>query len=87
MNGMTDEEIVKRNTVPGVTLDDKLKKQEAELKELAAREAAKVILSKDEQSFEANKQAALAAFKKAGADEFTAWYNGEVQRLRKAHGL
>ena len=64
MNGMSDEEIVQRNTVPGVTLDDKLKKQESELKELAAREAAKIILSKDDQAFEANKQAALAAFKK-----------------------
>ncbi|WP_418037934.1 extracellular solute-binding protein [Paenibacillus xylanilyticus] len=87
MNGMSDEEIVQRNTVPGVTLDDKLKKQESELKELAAREAAKIILSKDDQAFEANKQAALAAFKKAGADEFSAWYNAEVQRLRQAHGL
>ncbi|WP_238652643.1 extracellular solute-binding protein [Paenibacillus piscarius] len=87
MNGMSDEEIIKRNTVPGVTLTDALKKQEAELKELAAREAAKIILSKDDKTFEANKQAALKAFQKGGADEFTAWYNGEVKKLRTEHGL
>lgn len=84
---MSDEEIIKRNTVPGVTLTDALKKQEAELKELAAREAAKIILSKDDKTFEANKQAALKAFQKGGADEFTAWYNGEVKKLRTEHGL
>lgn len=87
MNGMSDEEIIKRNTVPGVTLTDALKKQEAELKELAAREAAKIILSKDDKTFEANKQAALKAFQKGGADEFTAWYNEEVKKLRTEHGL
>lgn len=87
MNEMSDEEIIKRNTVPGVTLTDALKKQEAELKELAAREAAKIILSKDDKTFEANKQAALKAFQKGGADEFTAWYNGEVKKLRTEHGL
>ncbi len=87
MDGMSDEEIIKRNTVPGVTLSDDLKKKEAELKELAAREAAKIILSKDEAAFEANKQTALEAFRKAGADEFTKWYNEEVAKLRAAHGL
>lgn len=87
MNGMSDEEIIKRNTVPGVTLPEDRKKQEAELKELAAREAAKIILSKDEAAFAKNKQTALEAFKKAGAEEFTEFYNQEVMRIRQEHGL
>lgn len=87
MNGMSDEEILKRNTVPGVTLTDDWKKKEAALKELAAREAAKIILSKDDAAFAKNKQDAIAAFKKAGADEFTKFYNDEVARLRTEHGL
>lgn len=87
MNGMSDEEIIKRNTVPGVTLPEDRKKQEAELKELAAREAAKIILSKDEAAFAKNKQTALEAFKKAGAEEFTEFYNQEVTRIRQEHGL
>ncbi|OWR30880.1 hypothetical protein CDO73_09850 [Saccharibacillus sp. O23] len=87
MNGLSDEEILKSTTVPGVVLPEDRKKQEASLKELAAREAAKIILSKDDASFDKAKQAALDSFKKAGADDFTEFYNGEVQRLRSEHGL
>ncbi|HZG84096.1 extracellular solute-binding protein [Paenibacillus sp.] len=87
MNGMSDDEILKRNTVPGVTLTEEQKKTEAALKELAARQAAKIILSKDEAEFEKNKQEAIEAFKKGGAEEFTKFYNEEVAKLRAAHGL
>lgn len=87
MDGMSDDEILKRNTVPGVTLTEDLKKTEASLKELAARQAAKIILSKDDADFAKNKKEAIEAFKKAGADEFTKFYNDEVTKLRTAHGL
>lgn len=87
MEGLSDEEILKSSTVPGVVLPEDRKKQEASLKELAAREAAKIILSKDDASFEKAKQTALESFKKAGAEDFTEFYNGEVQRLRSEHGL
>jgi len=87
MNGMSDDEILKRNTVPGVTLSEEHKKTEAALKELAARQAAKIILSKDDAEFQKNKQEAIEAFKKGGADEFTQFYNEEVAKLRAAHGL
>ncbi|MBB6635905.1 extracellular solute-binding protein [Cohnella thailandensis] len=87
MDGMSDDEILKRNTVPGVTLNDDWKKKEAALKELATRQAAKIVLSKDDAAFAKNKQEALDAFKKAGAEEFTKYYNDEVTRLRTEHGL
>jgi len=87
MNGMSDDEILKRNTVPGVTLTEEHKKTEAALKELAARQAAKIILSKDDAEFQKNKQEAIEAFKKGGAEEFTKFYNEETAKLRAAHGL
>jgi multiple sugar transport system substrate-binding protein len=87
MNGMSDDEILKRNTVPGVTLSEDMKKTEAALKELAARQAAKIILSKSEEEFQKNKAEAIKAFQDGGADAFTQFYNDEVQRLRAEHGL
>lgn len=87
MNGMSDDEILKRNTVPGVTLAEEHKKTEAALKELAARQAAKIILSKSEEEFQKNKEEAIKAFKDGGAEEFTKFYNDEVKRLRAEHGL
>jgi multiple sugar transport system substrate-binding protein len=87
MDGMSDEEVLKENTVPGVTLTDDWKKKEAALVELATRTAPKLILAKTEAEFEKNKKDALEAFKKAGADEFTKYYNDEVARLRQESGL
>lgn len=87
MDGLSDDEILKQNTVPGVTLSDDYKKKEAALKELAARQAAKIVLAKDESAFAKAKSEAIDAFKKAGADDFTKYYNEEVVKLRTAHGL
>lgn len=87
MDGMSDDEILKNNTVPGVTLTEEWKKTEGLLIELATREAAKIVLSKTEAEYEANKAAAIKAFQEGGADDFTAFYNSEVDRLRKEHGL
>ncbi len=87
MKGMSDDEILKRNTVPGVTLSEDMKKTEAALKELAARQAAKIVLSKSEEEFQKNKAEAIKAFQDGGADAFTQYYNDEVKRLRAEHGL
>lgn len=87
MDGMSDDEILKRNTVPGVTLTDEWKKTEGLLIELATREAAKVIHSKTEEEFEKNKAAAIKAFSEGGADAFTEYYNQENKRIRMEHGL
>ncbi|MFD2331975.1 hypothetical protein ACFSR7_22200 [Cohnella sp. GCM10020058] len=87
MDNMSEDQVLKENTVPGVTLTDDWKKKEASLKELATRQAAKIILAKDEAAYNKAKAEALDAFKKAGADDFTKFYNDEVQRLRAEHGL
>jgi len=87
MDGMSDEEILKRNTVPAVTVPEDRKKTEGLLIEQAAREAAKVVLSKNDEAFEKNKAAAIEVFRAGGADEFTEFWNTEVKRLRAEHGL
>lgn len=87
MDGMSDEEILKRNTVPGVTIPEDLKKKEGLLIEMAAREAAKLVLSKDDAAFAKNKEAAIKAFRDGGADEIATFFNDEVKRLRAEHGL
>lgn len=87
MDGMSDEEILKRNTVPAVTIPEDLLKTQGLLVEMAAREAAKVVLSKDDAAFEKNKAAAIKAFRDGGADDFVKFYNDEVKRIRAEHGL
>lgn len=85
--GMSEEQVILNNTIVSPNLTDDLKKKDADLKELGMRYAAKLILAKSDESFADIKQEALEAFKKAGADDVTKFYQENYSAARKANGL
>jgi len=85
--GLSDDEIVAMATIVTPVLDEELTKIEAQLKELGARHAARIILSKNEAEFEKNKQEALKAFKDAGAEKITEYYTAAYTEARAAAGM
>nr|WP_240353865.1 extracellular solute-binding protein [Cohnella algarum] len=87
LKGKTQEQILQEATVVAPVLTEDLLKLESQLKELAARSAAKIILSKTDEEFAKNKQEALDAFKKAGADQITEFYNAAYDQALKDAGL
>ncbi|WP_235338378.1 extracellular solute-binding protein [Paenibacillus wulumuqiensis] len=87
LQNMTAEEIIQENTVVLPVLNDDLLKLETQLKELAARTAATMILSKSDEDFTANKQEAIAAFKAAGADQLTQFLTTEYSKALQTAGV
>ncbi|MFD2117981.1 extracellular solute-binding protein [Paenibacillus yanchengensis] len=86
LKGMTNEEILAENTIALPIVPDDMKKIEARLKDLGAKYAANVILSKNDAEFEENKNKAIVAFKDAGADQYTDWYTKAYAEARVAAG-
>jgi len=84
---VSEDELIKYLTVVTPNLTDDLKKKDAQLKELGMRYAAKIILVKDDAAFVKMKAEAIAAFKKAGADDITKFYQDAYSAARKASGL
>ncbi|WP_020618078.1 extracellular solute-binding protein [Paenibacillus daejeonensis] len=85
--GLSDDEIVARATIVTPILDEELTKIEAQLKELGARHAARIILSKNEAEFEKNKQDAIKAFTDAGAEKITEYYTAAYTAAKEAAGV
>ncbi|MEW4370145.1 hypothetical protein [Paenibacillus kandeliae] len=87
LKSLSQDEIVKQNTVVLPVLTDDLLKLETQLKELAARTAATMILSKTEEDFAANKQKAIDSFKQAGADKLTEYITTEYAKALQNAGV
>ncbi|WP_411347246.1 hypothetical protein [Paenibacillus sp. WLX2291] len=87
LKSLTQDEIVKQNTVVLPVLTDDLLKLETQLKELAARTAATMILSKTDEDFAANKQKAIDSFKQAGADKLTQYISTEYAKALQNAGV
>lgn len=83
---LTPEQIIKEGLVGLPTLPEDLVKVEGQLKEMAARYAAKLILSKTDEEFERNKKEAQEAFIKGGVDKVTEFYTSDYAKRREAVG-
>ena len=55
-------------------LPDNIKQIDAKLGDVAAKNAVKIVLSKTDEEYEANKAKMLEELKAAGVDEYNAWY-------------
>lgn len=84
---LSPEQIIKENTVVLPVLPDDLLKQETQLKELAARTAATMILSKSDEDFAAAKAKAIDSFKQAGADKLTEYMTTAYAKSLQDAGL
>lgn len=82
LKNLTPEQIIMENTIVLPVLTDNLLKKETQLKEVAARTAATMILSKTDEDFAANKQKAIDTFKSSGADELSTYMNTEYAKAR-----
>lgn len=87
LKDQSQDYIVKASTVVTPALTDELLKLESQLKEVASRQAAKIILSKSDGEFEKNKQAAIQAFVDAGADKITEFYTAAYTKALQDAGL
>lgn len=83
---LTMEQLINEGKVGLPAIPEDMLKIEAQVKELAARYAAKLILSKTDEEYNKIKQEALKAFKDAGVDEFTEFYTNDIAERRKAVG-
>lgn len=61
-------------------IPDDLKRKQAKLVDLMIKYAPKVILSKNDAEYEANKKAAMDEFKASGGEEVGQWYVDEFQK-------
>jgi putative aldouronate transport system substrate-binding protein len=84
--GLSTEELIKEGKVGLPEIPEDLLKIEAQVKELAARYAAKLILAKTDEEFNQVKMEALEAFKDAGVDKFTDFYTKDIAERREAVG-
>ncbi|MDQ1234590.1 hypothetical protein QE450_002088 [Paenibacillus sp. SORGH_AS306] len=82
LKNLTPEQTIIENTIVLPVLTDDLLKKETQLKEVAARTAATMILSKTDEDFAANKQKAIETFKSSGADELSTYMNTEYAKAR-----
>jgi ABC-type sugar transport system, periplasmic component len=71
---LTTEQLITEGKIGLPTIPEDLLKVEAQVKELAARQAAKMILAKTDEEFEKYKKEAIKSFKDAGVDKFTEFY-------------
>jgi len=83
---ITAEQRIKEGMVGLPQITEEMLKVEAQLKELAARYSARLILAKTDEEFDEIKQEALKAFKDAGADKFTEFYTNEYAKRREEVG-
>ncbi|MBX4150578.1 extracellular solute-binding protein [Paenibacillus lautus] len=83
---LTTEQRIKEGKVGLPAIPEDMLKIEAQVKELAARYAAKLILAKTDDEFNRIKEEALKAFKDAGVDKFTEFYTKDITDRREAVG-
>lgn len=82
----TAEERINEGMVGLPTIPEDLLKVEVQVKELAARHAARMILAKTDDEFHKLKQKALEAFKDAGVDKLTQFYTNDIAERREKVG-
>jgi len=84
--GLTTEQIINEGMVGLPAIPDDLLKVELQVKELAARYAAKLIQAKNDEEFNMIKQEAIKAFKDAGVEKFTEFYTTDYAKRREEVG-
>ncbi len=84
--GLSTEQLIREGKVGLPAIPDNMLRIEAQVKELAARYAARLILAKTDEEFAKIKQEALEEFKAVGVEEFTAFYTKDIADRREAVG-
>jgi putative aldouronate transport system substrate-binding protein len=79
---LTTEQLIIEGKVGLPSIPEDLVKVEAQVKELAIRNAAKLILAKTDEEFSKIKQEALKEFKDAGVEKFTEFYTNDYAQRR-----
>ncbi len=80
------EQVINEGKIGLPVFPEDLLKLEAQVKELAARHAAKLILAKTDEEFEKNKKEAMKAFVDAGVDKITEFYTTDYADRRVKAG-
>ncbi|MFS0726790.1 extracellular solute-binding protein [Paenibacillus sp. 1P07SE] len=81
----TPEQRINEGKVGLPAIPEDLLKVEAQLKELASRHAARLILAKTDEEFAKLKEEALKVFEENGAQEFTEFYTNDYAERREAN--
>ncbi|MDF2925372.1 MAG: hypothetical protein K0R57_4286 [Paenibacillaceae bacterium] len=84
--GLTTEQIILEGKVGLPAIPEDLHRVEAQVKELAARYAARLILAGNDSQFATIKKEAIKAFTDAGVEKFTEFYVNDYAQRRQTTG-